>query len=72
VAGQSKAAELSKAFSLVASVDADIPVILQPVTPVNNCKPVSPDTMLAYQEQALGLLNDVRVIPQTHKFMGQL
>lgn len=72
VTGQSKAAELHKAFALVAAVDANIPVILQPVTPVNNCKPVSPEVMLACQEQALGLLADVRVIPQTHKFMGQL
>lgn len=72
VTGQSTQAELQQAFKLVASVDTSIPLILQPVTPLNNCKPVLPDTMLSYQEDALSLLKDVRVIPQTHKFMGQL
>jgi hypothetical protein len=28
--------------------------------------------VLKLQAQALELLNDVRVIPQTHKYMGQL
>lgn len=72
ITGQSNHAELQQAFDLVASVDTNIPVILQPVTPLNGCEPVSPDAMLSYQETALTLLNDVRVIPQTHKYMGQL
>lgn len=72
ITGQSNYDELQQAFNLVASVDAKIPVILQPVTPLNGCERVLPDAMLAYQEQALKLLNNVRVIPQTHKYMGQL
>ncbi len=72
VTGQSNYEELQQAFNLVASVDTNIPVILQPVTPLNGCELVLPDTMLAHQENALTLLTNVRVIPQTHKFMGQL
>lgn len=72
VTGQSNDDELQQAFSLVASVDSAIPVILQPVTPTNGCELVSPDKMLVHQESALSLLTNVRVIPQTHKFMGQL
>lgn len=72
ITGQSNYDELQQAFNLVASVGATIPVILQPVTPINGCEHVLPDDMLAFQEQALRLLNDVRVIPQTHKYMGQL
>ena len=72
VTGQSTCDELQQAFNLIASVDTNIPVILQPVTPLNGCKPVPPDAMLSYQENAITSLNDVRVIPQTHKYMGQL
>lgn len=72
VTGQGKDEELEQAFALVASIDPNITVILQPVTPVNGCEAPLPDAMLIYQERALKLLNNVRVIPQTHKFMGQL
>lgn len=72
VAGQSTLTELQQAFKLVAAVDPAIPVILQPVTPLHGCRPVTPEAMLSYQETALTLLDNVRVIPQTHKYMGQL
>lgn len=72
VSGQSNYDELQQAFNLVASVKESIPVILQPVTPTNGCEAPSPDMMLVCQEYASALLSDVRVIPQTHKFMGQL
>lgn len=72
VTGQSSKNELQQAFELVTSINKSIPVILQPVTPLNGCEPVFPADMLLYQEQALSVLNNVRVIPQTHKFMGQL
>lgn len=64
--------EFQKAIQLIASINPEIPFIIQPVTPINDCGGVSPDQVLAWQEQALALLRDVRVIPQTHKFMGQL
>lgn len=72
VTDQTTSSEFQQAIALIASVNPDIPLIIQPVTPINECKGVSPDAVLAWQEQALLLLTDVRVIPQTHKFIGQL
>lgn len=72
VTGNTNTTEFLEAVNLIATVDTNIPLIIQPVTPINNCEGVKPDTVLLYQEQALSSLNDVRVIPQTHKFMGQL
>lgn len=64
--------EFSQALSLVADVGRDIPFVIQPVTPVNGCFAASPDKVLQYQEKALKILHDVRVIPQTHKFIDQM
>jgi organic radical activating enzyme len=64
--------EFSRALQIIKVVNDEILLILQPVTPGGNSLPVSPDKVLWYQEQALRQLKDVRVIPQTHKFIGQL
>lgn len=72
ITDQTNADEFAHALDLVTLVDADIPLVLQPVTPSNTCKAVTPDAMLFYQESALKSLRNVRVIPQTHKLMGQL
>jgi 7-carboxy-7-deazaguanine synthase len=72
VTNKTSAEEFQQAIRLIAGVNPNIPLIIQPVTPINDCEGVTPDVVLAWQEQALVLLNDVRVIPQTHKFMNQL
>ncbi len=72
VTNKTNGIEFQKAVELVAAIDKKIPLIIQPVTPIYDCEGVTPDMMLLWQEQALMLLTDVRVIPQTHKFMGQL
>jgi 7-carboxy-7-deazaguanine synthase len=72
VTGKTSTLEFQRALALIAAVDNKIPFIIQPVTPIGNCEGVTPDMMLLWQEQALTFLTDVRVIPQTHKFMGQL
>jgi 7-carboxy-7-deazaguanine synthase len=64
--------EFNHAIKLIAEVDKNIPLIIQPVTPIQDCEGVTPDEVLLWQEKALTVLNDVRVIPQTHKFIGQL
>ena len=65
--------EIARAARIVAGVDRRVPLILQPVTPVRGCalKPPSAHQLLELQEAALRHLEDVRVISQTHKFMGQ-
>lgn len=72
VTAATEADEFIHAMRLVAAVDRRIPVILQPVTPVAGVAGASPAKMLVMQAAALSLLDDVRVIPQTHKLMGQI
>lgn len=64
--------EIERACETVASVDRTVPVILQPVTQVDGTIGISPLKMLELQEVACGFLSEVRIIPQTHKFIGQL
>lgn len=60
------------AAELIKKVDDKIPLILQPVTSDTESKVPMPGRMLDLQSYMLEYLEDVRVIPQTHKFMGQL
>lgn len=64
--------EFNMVLKIIKDVDETIPLILQPVTPFKECNGISPERVLAYQENALRILADVRVIPQTHKFINQL
>jgi 7-carboxy-7-deazaguanine synthase len=63
--------ELERVAAMIAEVDTAIPLILQPMTLPDGRIPVSPLRMLEFQELC-SPLKEVRVIPQTHKFMGQL
>ena len=71
VGGESPLAELERAFTLVSGEDPGIPVILQPVTPFGDVPAPAPEFLLQAQRQALKVLRNVRVIPQTHVMMGQ-
>jgi organic radical activating enzyme len=67
--------ELLHAFSIVAEIDPAIEVILQPVTihaHLDESLVPDPRQILKWQELGLKQLKSVRVIPQTHKLMGQL
>lgn len=72
VSGETTQEEFLRAVRLIADCDARIPLIVQPVTPTNGCMAASPRSVLAYQSLALRSLRDVRVIPQTHKAIGQM
>lgn len=72
VTGETTCEEFLSAIELVASVDREILTILQPVTPVNNVRAVSAEKILSFQTAALRQLKNVRVIPQTHKFINLL
>ena len=66
--------ELINAYNIIADKNSEIPVILQPVTNSNNSAnilPPTPKQLLDWQETALHYFSDVRVIPQTHIFIGQ-
>jgi organic radical activating enzyme len=64
--------EIERSCAIVAARDRSIPLILQPMTLPTGAISVSSLRMLELQELAASLLDEVRVIPQTHKFMGQL
>ena len=72
--------ELERSALLVADVSPDIPLFLQPVTPLAESeqfteKPViapSPDQMLIWQALMKRFVAQVRVVPQTHKMLNQL
>lgn len=63
--------EIERSCQMISEVDPSIPLILQPMTLENGGIAISALRALELQELASGL-KEVRVIPQTHKFMGQL
>lgn len=69
----SKPVEIENASKAIESIDKDIPLVLQPVTPVRDIKhgPL-PEQMITFHAIAKRHLTNVRVIPQVHKLMGQL
>ncbi|NJR75987.1 MAG: 7-carboxy-7-deazaguanine synthase QueE [Scytonema sp. CRU_2_7] len=80
VSQQTDPAELERSALLVAAVSPDIPVFLQPVTPLADAEqltaiPVlapSPQQVLTWQALMKQFVKHVRVVPQTHKMLNQL
>ncbi len=73
VSEQTDADAVMNAALVTASVDRGIPLVIQAVTPARaGVVPPNPAQMLDLQMSALSILDDVRVIPQTHKLTGQL
>jgi 7-carboxy-7-deazaguanine synthase len=75
VSDTTQLAELIQTAELVRSIDEDTVIFLQPVTPILENRDVRPPTaaqVLAWQASIKEYLPHVRVIPQTHKFIGQL
>jgi 7-carboxy-7-deazaguanine synthase len=64
--------EIIRACKLISSINTGIPLILQPVTLEKGEIGISPVKTLEFHELATGYLREVRIIPQTHKFLGQL
>lgn len=62
--------EIEDAVKIIASVDNNIPLILQPVTPIGDIAPPNIDTLLDLQRICMNEIKDVRVMPQIHKIMG--
>lgn len=64
--------EFLKALQLISGVDKNILLVLQPITTENINFRISPERLYNLQERALQYLSNVRVIPQTHKYIGVL
>ncbi|XOQ25076.1 MAG: 7-carboxy-7-deazaguanine synthase [Mitsuokella multacida] len=72
VSAETTKEEFEKSVALLQKYAPDALFIVQPVTPYGGCQAASPEKILACQSYALKYLSDVRVIPQTHKMIGQL
>lgn len=80
ISSNTDSAELERSAELVADVSPEIPVFLQPVTPLEpsqqfNSIPMfapTPAQVLTWQALMKRLLKQVRVVPQTHKMLNQL
>ena len=59
-----------KAVTLIAELDAGIPLVIQPATPAGACIPPDPQLLLDLAALAAPLLEDVRIIPQCHLMLG--
>jgi 7-carboxy-7-deazaguanine synthase len=64
--------EIERSCELIAGVNRAIPLILQPMTRPDGSIAISSLRTLEIQEIAGARLKEVRVIPQTHKFLGVL
>lgn len=64
--------EIRKTCELMLSVDRSIPLVLQPLTSSRGEVAISAKSLFEFQKIAAGMLREVRVIPQTHRFLGLL
>ncbi len=64
--------EIDQVVHIIKKTDKSIPLVLQPVTPINRVKGISPGKVIAFQDYCNSFLNQVRVIPQMHKLLKQL
>lgn len=69
VAEQTAIKEIKLAAGLIKSIAPGVPLVIQPLT-TRGAMGISPAHLSELQGQALKVLDDVRVIPQTHKLMG--
>lgn len=73
VSADTDPADLDAACAVLRDTAPDTPLILQPMTPFGEARNAPrPDQLLDWQARCLALIRDVRVIPQTHKFINQL
>lgn len=72
VSGATTVDEVRKTCELILSVDRAIPLVLQPLTSAHGQVAISARLLFEFQEIAASLLREVRVIPQTHRFLGLL
>lgn len=71
ITGETDEGDFNKAVELVASVDNNIPFILQPASPFKDFNAVPENKILIkWQHVANSRLKDVRIIPQLHRKWG--
>jgi organic radical activating enzyme len=71
VGTETRDTELQQTAELVDSISASIPIIIQPVTIANRVG-ITIQRLLEMQELMSGIHPNLRIIPQTHVFLGAL
>lgn len=64
--------EIQRAAGIIKAVAEEIPLIIQPETGEELSIKISPLGLFELQEIAADILPDVRIIPQSHRFIGLL
>jgi 7-carboxy-7-deazaguanine synthase len=64
--------EIVRSCEMISGVNRSIPLVLQPMTLPDGTISISSLRTLEFQAIASARLDEVRVIPQTHKFLGVL
>jgi organic radical activating enzyme len=59
--------DIRRAAGIIAGIDPAIPLIIQPS---GGTFAPSAETLLRMQRESLGILDEVRVIPQVHRWLG--
>lgn len=74
VTGETTSEEIIQTSQIIRDINSDILLVLQPVDPrsVSPEQSVTVQQLFQFQETSLNYIDDVRVIPQTHKVLGQL
>lgn len=62
--------EITEALHMIKRINPDIPLFLQPVTPRINDQTIDIFDCIAIQEYCLSIINDVRILPQIHPWLG--
>ncbi len=65
-----KREEFNKALFLIRQIDPNIPLFIQPVTPKKDAKGIDIFEVISLQTDALEIINDVRILPQIHPWLG--
>ncbi len=72
VSGETAHEEIRTGAKLIAGVDLKIPLIIQPMTNSDGSVSTDGEKLMELQGVALEVLEDVRIIPQTHRFIKNL
>jgi len=72
VSDETSITEIRKACEILVSVNRNIPLILQPLTSIDVNQTISSKLLFELQEEASKYLKEIRIIPQTHKFLHLL
>lgn len=73
VSDDTTSVEIERLSDIINGLSKDIPLVLQPVTPCGEIRDtISLSRLRTLQRVALSSLRDVRIIPQTHKYLGAL